>query len=317
MIFINNNLKINTFGFTHGPFVGVEIIGFPKDIEIDLDEICEMLSRRRGGASGLVTERAESDIPQIESGIAGGRTTGCPIRVSFKNEDIKNAESGDDFIPRPGHGDFTYYFNTGEFVKGATSARKTVGIVFAGALCKQYLRDRGVFINAKKIAPSDAEILAAKSDGDSAGGAAECNIMGLWAGFGNPDKEKLESTIASCVFNIPGVRALEFGEGFNSAKMRGSEFNDPIGLGKGGTPCVLGNNCGGILGGLATGGLINFKVYFKPTPTIKKPQQSVNLKTGEIVTLISENRSDPCIAIRGAVVAESAACIAIMDRMLD
>lgn len=312
MIFINDKIKIATFGSTHDKEVGVMIDGFPIDFNVDMDDVETMLKRRRPGSSEMVSQRKEEDHPIITSGIVNGRTTGDTIRVVFENKDVKNSEEDKDYIPRPGHGDFTYFKNTGKFLKGATSARTTVGLVFAGSLAKQYLAERGIFVNARLIAPSEEEIKEAMKDGDSVGGLVECNILGLSAGFGNPYGAKLESVISSCVFNIPGIKGLEFGCGFESLKYRGSDLNDAFVVNDGVVRTET-NNCGGLLGGMATGSPVVFRVVFKPTPTIKKEQRTVNLMTLEPVTLVSESRNDPCIAIRGAAVVEAAAAIAILD----
>ena len=311
MIFINDNLKIATFGNTHDKEVGVMIEGFPIDFEIDFDRVNEMLERRRPGFSDLSSQRKEEDIPKISSGIENGKTTGDLIRVCFDNQDVKDKDDKD-YVPRPGHGDFTYFKNTGSFLKGATSARSTVGIVFAGAICKQYLAEKGIFINAKLLYPSEEEIRKVATEGDSLGGLVECTILGLPAGFGNPYGSKLESQISSCVFNIPGIKALEFGKGFESLKYKGSELNDPFIVDNGSVRTET-NNCGGVLGGMATGSPVVFRAVFKPTPSVAKPQNTVNLMTLEPVVLKTESRNDPCIALRGAVVLEAAAAIAITN----
>lgn len=313
MIFINSKLKISTFGGTHDKEVGALIDGFPIDFEVDMDEVQDMLDRRKPGTSELTSQRKEDDIPNITSGIANGRTTGDMIRVVFENKVVKKEEP--DFLPRPGHGDFTYYFNTGEFNKGATSARSTVGIVFAGALCKQFLAGKGIFVNAKRIFPSDEEILAAKKEGDSIGGIVSCSILGLPVGFGSPYAEKLESKIASAIFNIPAVKGLEFGLGFELAKMKGSEANDQFTTDNYKIRTAT-NNCGGVLGGMATGSSLDFNVAFKPTPSIEIKQQTVNVKSGEKAEISIKSQNDPCIAVRGAVVVEAAAAIALTDIVL-
>ncbi len=316
MIYINNNLKVATFGNTHDKEVGVLIDGFPIDFEIDFEDVQNMLERRRPGTSKIVSQRNEDDIPKITNGIVNNKTNGESIRAVFENKDIKNSEEDKDYVPRPGHGDFSYFKNTGKFLKGATSARATVGLVFAGALAKQYLSQKGIFVNARLLSPSEEEIKQVLSEGDSIGGLVECNIIGLPAGFGNPYGSKLESTISSCIFNIPGVKGLEFGAGFESVKYKGSELNDAF-------VCINGvvrtetNNCGGVLGGMATGSPVVFRLAFKPTPSIAKEQKSLNLMTLEPVSVSSQTRNDPCIAVRGAVVAEAATAIAIMDICLN
>ncbi len=319
MIFINSNLKINTFGGTHEKEIGGLIMGFPTGVSFEMDDIFELLERRRPAGLEITTKRDEPDLPIVTSGLAKldetGQmiTNGDPIRVVFENKDVKDAENDEDFIPRPGHGDYTYYKNTGKFLKGATSARSTAPVVFAGALCKEYLKGRGIFVSARMTSPEKDEIKKAQAEGDSIGGIVSCTIIGLPAGFGNPFAEKVESTISACIFNIPGVKGLEFGRGFELEGMFGSEANDEFYFDDNGEVRTKTNNCGGLLGGMASGSPVEFSVAFKPTPSIKKEQNTVNLKTGENVTIKCENRSDPCIAVRGAAVVEAAACIALTD----
>lgn len=320
MIFINRNLKLNTFGGTHDKSVGGLLMGFPAGFKIDMSDITDMLERRRPGSSDITSARNEADIPIIESGMMAASeapdeyiTTGDPIKISFENSDVKDTSSDEDYIPRPGHGDFTYYKNTGKFIKGASSARSTAPVVFAGALCKSYLASKGIFVSARRISPSDEQIKAVMKEGDSIGGIVECTVLGLPAGFGNPFAEKIESSIAACVFNIPGIKGLEFGLGFELADMKGSEANDPFVIDQQGNIRTESNNCGGVLGGMASGNPLVFRAVFKPTPTISKEQRTVNLKSGEAVILKSESRNDPCIAVRGSVVVEAAAAIALAD----
>ena len=313
MIFINSKLKISTFGGTHEKEVGALIDGFPIDFNVDMESLQAMLDRRKPGGE-LVSQRKEDDVPNITSGIANSRTTGDMIRVVFENKDIDSKDDNDN-LPRPGHGDFTYYFNTGKFDKGATSARSTVGIVFAGAMCKQFLAEKGIFVNAKLESPSDDEIKKAALEGDSIGGIVSCSVLGLPVGFGSPYAEKIESKIASCIFNIPGVKGLEFGLGFELAKMRGSEANDQFTTDNYKIRTNT-NNCGGLLGGMATGSELYFNVAFKPTPSIAIEQDTVNVVTGQKEKIKSLGKNDPCIAKRGSVVVEAAAAIALTDIVL-
>lgn len=319
MIFIDSKIKINSFGGTHEKEVGGLIMGLPEGLELEMDDIQGLLERRRPGSIDISTKRDEPDLPRIDSGIEkldeNGliRLTGEPIRVVFENKDVKNAEADGDFIPRPGHGDFTYYKNTGEFKKGATSARLSLPVVFAGAICKEYLKTKGIFVSARMISPSKEEIKAVMAEGDSIGGLVSCTVLGLPAGFGNPFAQKLESSIASCIFNIPGVKGLEFGLGFELADMRGSEANDAFGIDEKGEVRTDTNNCGGLLGGMASGAALELNVAFKPTPSIAKEQKTVNLKSMQEVTIKSESRNDPCIAVRGTAVVEAATSIALTD----
>ncbi len=316
MIFINDFLKIKCFGGTHEKEVGAEIEGFPAGLELDMDDILEQLERRRPSSCALVSQRKEDDLPIITSGIKNGVTSGEIIRVSFENRDLKDAAFDSDFIPRPGHGDYSHYKNSGRFIKGASSARSTVAVVFAGALCRQLLSEKGIFISSCLLYPDEKRIEEAMLDGDSVGALVSARVHGLYAGFGNPEEGRLESVISSCIFNIPGVKALEFGMGIEAAFMKGSEFNDAfVTDGKGGATIAT-NRCGGLLGGLACGTPLELKVSFKPTPSIHKEQQSVDLKSGESVKLKLNGRYDPCIGLRGRVVLEAAIAIALSDVIL-
>lgn len=316
MIFIDDILKIKTFGGAHEKESGVVISGFPSGIDIDRAAVQAMLDRRRPGTGRLVSQRQEDDIPVITGGIKDCRTTGKAIRAVFENKDLKDAEGDDDFIPRPGHGDYTHYMNTGSFVKGASSARYTVGVVFAGALCSILLETKGIRISSELLFPSEEQIDRIRIEGDSIGGLVSVRVQGLKTGFGAPEGGKLESIISACIFNIPGVRALSFGTGSKAAFMKGSEFNDAFGKDKDGKIITLSNRSGGVAGGLATGADLELEVSFRPTPTIHKEQQSVDLKSGELVSFRSDKRYDPCIALRGRVALEAAVAVALADVIL-
>ena len=325
MNYYENNLKIELFGESHGSEVGVTVYGLPQGFVPDMDYVQDMLDRRKAGAFGT-TARVEEDRPQIESGLSESGAVCGPVRAVFPNRNTDSTPYRAP-IPRPGHGDYPYFAKTGRFVPGgATSARKTVGLVFAGALCKQYLAERGVYISAqlKKIGNIDASdkesvkkyLSRLMAEGDSCGGVIECTIHGLPAGFGPVNESKLEARIASCVFGLPAVKGLEFGAGFAAARMQGSENNDPF-YPDGDKLRTRTNNAGGVLGGMASGMPVVFSAAFKPTPSIAKEQDSVNVETWEAVKLKLSGRHDTCVALRAPVIVESAAAIAIADTFLE
>jgi len=351
-----NNIKISIFGESHGKGIGIVIDGLPPGENINFDDVNLQLQRRRPGNSHLTTERKESDIPQIISGILNETTTGTPLCAVINNE---NANSADyyqqNFLLRPGHGDYTDYIRYQGFSDfrggGHFSGRLTAPLVFAGAVCKQILKRKNIsigshissvcsifdkpfdgvnipselleslsreflpLINKSKKSEIEDEILKAKSDGDSLGGTIECAIVGLPAGIGNPIFDNIESKISSLVFGIPGIKGIEFGNGFHSSAIKGSENNDSF-IFKDGKIQTTTNNHGGILGGISSGMPIIFKTSFKPTPSISKPQKTINFKDNSYQEISTKGRHDPCIAIRGGPIVEGVAGIAILDLIL-
>lgn len=343
--------RINVFGSSHGKEVGVEIEGCPAGVAVSEAEIQLQLDRRKPGQSSLVSGRREEDTVVIESGIANGKTTGGKIRMLVKNKDVKSKdyERMHD-VPRPGHADFpaTVKYGSAEPGGGFFSGRMTAAFVMAGAVAKKLLEGRGVKTMAfaksigsvaverevsdeeiagetykntahtaakEKAEAMAAEVERARNEGDSVGGIVECRIVGVPAGAGQPMFESIESRLASAVFAIPAVKGIEFGAGFAAAKMKGSENNDEFAL-RDGKVATKTNNAGGILGGLASGMPIVFRVAFKPTSSIFKPQKSVNLKSMKDEELRISGRHDPCIAIRAVPVVENVAEIVMADILL-
>ena len=351
-----NNIKISIFGESHGKAVGVVIDGLPPGEKIDFDEINVQMSRRRPGNSNLTTQRKESDIPEIMSGIFNGITTGTPVCAVIHNENaIPSNYEENKFLLRPGHADYTGHIRYKGFEDfrggGHFSGRLTAPLVFAGAVCKQILKRKGIIlgshissigeiydisfdpvnisaellenlstsyfplINKDIKTKMQDKIIEVKVDNDSIGGTIECAIIGVPAGIGNPIFDNIESKISSIIFGIPGVKGIEFGSGFEASKMKGSENNDSF-MVKDGQIQTLTNNHGGILGGISSGMPIIFRTAFKPTPSIKKTQKTVNLKDNSQKEINTKGRHDPCIAIRAAPVVEAAAAIAILDLMI-
>jgi chorismate synthase len=324
------NIKVSIFGASHAPEIGVTVEGFPSGEAVDLQALQAFLERRAPGRDELSTARREPDAPEFLSGLTDGKTDGKPLKAVIRN---KNARTGDyesiKDTPRPGHADYTARMKYGEDFDmaggGPFSGRMTAPLCIAGGIALQILARKGISIHAQVISAGGvsgnedvmrAAVAAAKAEGDSVGGIVECTAEGVPAGFGGPMFQGLESRIAEIVYGIPAVKGVDFGAGFSAAYMTGSECNDPFEF-RDGRVVTTTNNCGGILGGISTGMPIVFRAAFKPTPSIAKEQQTVNLKTFENTTITVPGRHDPCIVFRAIPVVEAAAALAILDAMLD
>lgn len=351
-----NALRVSLFGESHGTAVGAVLDGFPAGVRLDIDAVQEQMRRRRPGGQ-LATPRSEPDIPRILSGVMNGVSTGAPIAVIIENTDTRPADySAFLETPRPSHADYTASVRYGGFHDyrggGHFSARLTAPLVFAGALCRQLLAHDGIVVgshiksvgteedDAFDAAAVDAEllsrlsamsfpvlndkagrrmreiILAAGTEGDSLGGVIECAVVGLPEGLGSPIFGNVESRFSSPLFGIPAVKGVEFGSGFKLASMRGSEANDAF-VQIDGRVRTKTNHSGGIQGGITNGMPLVFRVAVKPTPSIGKPQMTLNVKTGLEETLRVSGRHDPCVAVRGAAVVEAVAAIASADLVLE
>ena len=347
------NLKLTIFGTSHGPEIGMTLAGIPAGLRVDADKLQQFLNRRAPGQNAWSTQRKESDIPNFQSGLKDGMTDGSTITAVIRNENVRSKDYADlQYIPRPGHADFAAWMKYGLDYDmaggGPFSGRMTAPMCIAGGLCKQWLEAKGIRIWAhiqsigdveayvsadlmehveKAIDPDfpvfgalEAEamkqrIQQAKDNGDSVGGIIQCVITGVPAGIGDCLWGGMESHIAQIIYGIPAVKGVEFGEGFGFADACGSFVNDAYGIVDGKVQTIS-NFCGGILGGISNGMPIYFRVAIKPTPSIAKPQKSVNLQTMEEVTLQIKGRHDPCIVPRAVPVVEAAAAIAIYDMML-
>lgn len=314
-----HNFRLALWGESHGPQIGVVIDGVPPGIALAEDDFEADLARRRAGAPGT-TPRREKDTPQIVSGLYRGRTTGAPLTVVFANEAMR-PEDYEALADRPSHADRVARERFGGMNDprggGHFSGRLTLALVAAGVVAKKILPPETVFTTSVAEIGGCADparfreiIGAAAADGDSVGGIVECRVAGIPVGWGEPFFESVESRIAQLLFAIPGVKGVEFGTGFAAARMRGSEHNDPI-LDAAGRTAT--NHAGGIVGGLTDGAEIVVRAAFKPTASIARPQQTYNPATGTIETLSIGGRHDVCIALRGAVVVEAAAAIALAD----
>ncbi|HTT14877.1 MAG TPA: chorismate synthase [Thermoplasmata archaeon] len=352
MMEFGERFRVTIFGTSHGPEVGVEIAGIPAGTPIDPLAIQAALDRRRPVGRRLATKRQEEDRLVIDRGWADGRSDGGPLRVHVANEDVRR-QPYDRMreTPRPGHADYPARVRYGPEADlsggGIFSGRMTVGLVAAGAVARQLLAPLGIDALAftRAIAGIEAEvpeagalailreraagnevgspdaaaaarmeeaIAVARRDGDSVGGVVEVRIVGVPVGLGEPFFDSIESEIAHLAFAVPAVKGIEFGAGFGASRMRGSEHNDAFVLDRG-TIRTATNHAGGILGGLADGMPIVYRVVVKPTSSIAKPQATVNLADHTPATLTVTGRHDPCIVPRAVVVLESIGLIAIAD----
>ena len=321
------NLKISIFGQSHSEAIGVVIDGLPAGFEVDMDELGEFLARRAPGQGKHTTSRKEPDRPEFLSGLAGGKTCGAPLAAVIRNTNTRSSDYDNiRDIPRPGHADFAARIKYGgaEDVSGGGhfSGRLTAPLCIAGGIALQILKEKGITVKAeiKEIGGKSDGFLEtveeARLDADSVGGVIECIIEGVPAGYGNPMFGGVENKIASCVFGIPAVKGVEFGAGFEAARMRGSENNDEFYYEEDGRVRTRTNNHGGILGGITTGMPIVFRAAFKPTPSIGKPQKSISFSEKKDAVLEIKGRHDPCVVMRAVPCVEAAAAITVLDIIL-
>lgn len=348
-----NNIKISIFGESHGAAIGINIDGLPSGFEIDMDKVLFEMDRRAPGKNQLSTSRKEADLPEILSGYFEGKTTGTPLCAIIRNGDTRSKDYSKtkDFL-RPGHADYSGFERYSGFNDyrggGHFSGRLTAPLVFAGAICKQILEDKGIVIgahiasikeieddsfNPTNISPIELlnlrnkelplindsleekikhRIIQAKYDGDSVGGTIECAVVGIKAGVGNPFFDSIESTLAHLMFSVPAIKGIEFGRGFDMTKLFGSEANDEYYY-DGDLVKTRTNNNGGILGGISNGMPILFKVAVKPTASILKEQNTVDINNKKDVKFRIEGRHDPCIVQRAVPVIEAVTAIGILD----
>ena len=336
------SFRIVTFGESHGAGVGVVLDGVKPGLAFDLEAIQAEMDRRRPGQSDLVTPRKEADQVQVLSGVFEGKTTGHPIAMVVFNE---NQRSGDyqaiTDLFRPGHADLTYdrkYGLRDPRGGGRSSGRETLGRVAAGAWAKQQLAALGVtvrgfnreiaaiagtavdwaFVESNPLRVADpaafaaqrAAVEAARAEGDSVGGICEVWIEGLPVGLGDPAFGKLDGLLALACMSIGAVKGVELGAGFESARLRGSQNNDPLGPGG-----PLKNDAGGTLGGISTGAPVVVRLAVKPTSSISKSQKTID-RDGNPADIATHGRHDPCIAPRIVPVAEAMCALVIYDAWL-
>ncbi len=317
-----SRFRITTFGESHGKAIGVVIDGCPAGIPLTPADIQPFLDRRRPGSSDLVTPRKEADRVEIMSGVFEDTTIGTPVALLIANTSM---QSGDyeafRSVFRPGHADFTYQARYGirdHRGGGRSSGRETAARVAAGAVAISCLNRRGITLSGRiteihgirEPARYEDEIRQAIADGDSVGGIIEIRIAGCPPGIGDPVFGKLDALFAYAMMSVGGVKGIGIGSGFDAARMRGSEHNDPI------LPDGFGSNhAGGILGGISTGQDIIITLAVKPTPSIRKEQQTID-RAKNPVTISVNGRHDPCIALRIVPVAEAMAALVLMDAIM-
>ncbi len=346
---IGNNIKITLFGQSHSTAIGAVIDGLPAGIAIDMEYIAQFMARRAPGQF-LSTPRKEADKVNVIAGLNDkGLTCGSALAFTIENTNVKSSDYDNlKFLPRPSHSDYTSFIKNGEGQDlrggGQFSGRLTAPICVVGAICKSLLEKQGIFINAHLLKVGKAEdkkyndldnsvekniesfpvltekaktemiteITSAMQDKDSIGGIIECKVTNMPRGVGEPTFDSIESDLAKILFSVPAVKGFEIGAGFSVASKRGSENNDEFIL-KDGCVATKTNNDGGVNGGISNGMPIVFKVAMKPTPSIAKEQNSVNLKTLKEEKISVVGRHDPCIAIRAVPVIEACAAIVMYD----
>src|SRR5213594_5269824 len=343
--------RTTIFGTSHGPFVGCTIEGLHSGTRIDAAFVQAQLDRRRPGQSLVTSQRKEADRVEFSEGISDGLATGEPIVALIRNEDVQSKSySIVARVPRPGHGDFAAAMKYGGKSDlrggGQLSGRMTAPLVVSGAIARQVLEPKGVRfyahaaqigrVTAQPVTPQQIaanvelsavrcadleaadrmieEIEAARKDRDSVGGVIEAVVTGLPPGVGEPFFESVESALAHLLFSIPAVKGVDFGAGFRSASMRGSEHNDAFTV-EAGRVATETNHAGGILGGITNGMPITFRVAVKPTASIATPQRTVDLEKMTPADIVVTGRHDPCIVPRAVPVVENVAAMVVLDLM--
>lgn len=347
-------MRYSIFGESHGPAIGVVLEQVPPGLVLDREAISKEMARRAPGKSPLSTARKEADVPEILSGVFDGKTTGTPLCAIIHNSDHHSKDYAKTrFLARPSHGDYTgfvRYQSCNDYRGGGHfSGRLTAPLVFAGAVAKQLLAQRGITVGAhisqigtvkdksfadtqltptlfqtlsEKAFPTvddqagaamQAEILQAREELDSIGGAIQCAVLGLPVGVGSPDLGcNVEGVLAQHLFAVPAVKGISFGAGFAFASMRGSAANDPFYM-DGGQVKTRTNHSGGVNGGISNGMPVLFQVAIRPTPSIGQEQNTINFSTMEDAKLTIQGRHDPCIVHRAVPVIEAAAALAICE----
>ncbi|MEA4891853.1 MAG: chorismate synthase [Peptococcaceae bacterium] len=349
-------VKITIFGESHGAAVGVVADGLPAGEALDLAELESFMARRAPGGGAYSTQRRETDRFRFLSGLKDGKTCGAPLCAVIENLDRRSGDyAGLDRLPRPGHADFTAfvkYGGAGDYRGGGHfSGRLTAPLCLAGGICRQLLERRGVTVGAhiaaigavedeafdpvelgaaELSAPGrkpfpvindrageamQAEIQKALAAEDSLGGILEGAVLGLPAGLGEPMFGGVENRLACAFFGIPAVKGVEFGAGFAAARLKGSENNDPFVIKKG-RVVTAANRHGGALGGITSGMPVIFRAAVKPTPSIGRPQQTVDLEAMTAATLEIKGRHDACIVPRAVPCVEAAAAVVALDLLL-
>ena len=335
--------SVTTFGESHGPAIGAVIDGCPPGMALSVEDIQPDLDRRKPGTSRHVTQRKEDDVVEILSGVYEGKTTGTPICLLIRNTDQRSKDYSNIVETfRPGHADYTYWHKYGirdPRGGGRSSARLTAPTVAAGAVAKKWLREKfGVEIhgfmsqlgdiqipfmdwnevpnnpffapNAEIIPELETYMDALRKDGDSVGARIEVVATGVPVGWGEPLFDRLDADIAHAMMGLNAVKGVEIGAGFHAVAQRGSEHGDEL------TPDgFVGNNAGGILGGISTGQDISVSLAIKPTSSIRTPRRSID-KAGDPAVVETFGRHDPCVGIRATPIAEALLALVLIDHAL-
>lgn len=347
-----NALTVTLFGESHGPAIGAVLDGLAPGIRIDEEYIGARLTQRRPSGK-ISTARREADKFEILSGVFNGYTTGTPLCIVIRNEDTRSKDyDAVSRLARPSHADLTAQYKYGGFEDyrggGHFSGRITAALVAAGAIVMKALEDRGItmgthikslagvcdrdflegsgaaedfkvlaqtdfpVLDEKAAAEMEEKILNAAADKDSVGGVLETMVLGMPCGVGEPWFDTIEGELAHAIFSVPAVKGIEFGAGFAITEMRGSEANDSIRT-DGGRIYTETNNSGGINGGITNGMPIVFRTAIKPTASIFKEQNTVDIKTGENAVLCLKGRHDPAIVHRAGVVINAMTALTLAD----
>ena len=333
--------RVSIFGESHGEAIGVVMDGVPEGMPLEAADFAADIARRSPGKRGAeargdfasgqpasgpaapaafgTTPRVEADEPQILSGVLDGHTTGAPLTIIFRNANTRSGDYSDfDAMPRPGHADYVaavkWDWANDPRGGGHFSGRITLPVVAAGVIAKKVLEDIDIHAELTEVGgcPDSArwpELLASTSaEGDSLGGVVQCTVTGLPIGLGEPFFDSVESLVSHAIFSIPGVRGIEFGDGFAASRMKGSEHNDPFG-----PDGPVKNGAGGVNGGITNGAPLVFRVAFKPTSSIAKPQHTWNFAEEKEDTLQIKGRHDVCFALRTPVIVEAMTAIVLAD----
>lgn len=349
------HFTVDIFGESHGQKIGVVINGVTPGISLELEKLQAFMDRRKAGSEAWSTKRREPDKFNIVSGFADGKTTGTPLCMFIDNTDTRSKDYQQG-LNRPGHADYTGSIRYNGFNDprggGHFSGRLTAPLVFAGAVAAQILETKGIFaathiqriynvqdesfdytnisedqaqtlksmrfplIDVSKQSDMEQRVKDAATSKDSVGGVIECAVVGVPEGIGSPMMDSVESRISSLLFSIPAVKGVSFGAGFGFSDMLGSNANDEF-IKDGERIKTTTNNNGGVLGGISNGMPIVFQAVIKPTPSISKPQNTVNLITKQSEMIEIKGRHDPCIVPRAVAVIEASACICILDLLLE
>jgi len=312
--------RVSMLGESHGDCVGIVVDGCPAGLALLEDDFRNDLDRRRSGAAGT-TPRKEADHPVVHTGLFNGCTTGAPILIRMENRNVDSHQyETQRFTPRPGHADFTAARKYGGFNDfrggGHFSGRLTAALVTAGVIAKKLIAPMSVQSEIVEIGGSrnfQKAVERALESKDSIGGIVSCIVSRVPVGLGEPFFDSVESLISHAIFAIPAIKGIEFGAGFQSAGMSGSECNDDIVDMDGRTET---NHAGGINGGITNGNDLIFHVAVKPTSSIPQVQKTVDLRTGYPQEILVEGRHDACIALRMPVVVEAATAVVLADLML-